>query len=391
MRGSIRQRSEDSPWTVYWFTTDPGTGRRIQHSKGGFRRKEPARPPKGDSAREHLNSIIGTVQDGTWQPDAAFTVAEFLRTHWLPAKRSEGRRPTTLEQYTDVAEAWLIPHIGATAVRSLTPRSVLELQETLKTRGGRGNGPLSDRSVQISVTVLKAATAWAAANGYLQRDPLAGYKRPRGGKSRAKDIWTLAEVRRFLDFTADDRLAAAWRLFVSYGPRRGELAGLRWENVDLATGKLNIAETRVMVDGHPQPSTPKTKAGTREIKLSAEDVELLKAHRVHQLEERLRLGLGRDDKGPVFTTQLGDPVSPDWLSRRFVELAQAAELPRLSVHGLRHTAVSIMRSRGLSAEVIAATVGHSSAIVTLTVYRHLFPEETAVVGETMSAALRGNG
>lgn len=214
--------------------------------------------------------------------------------------------------------------------------------------------------------------------------------------SRVKEVWTVEQARQFLAAVADDRLFAAWSLLVTYGPRRGEIVGLRWPNVHLdGEAYIEITETRVMVDGHAQASEPKTKAGERRIPLTSADVAMLKAHRARQLEDRIKFGLGKDIEGYAFVNAIGEPLSPDWLSRRFVELAETVtlddetKLPKLTVHGLRHTAASVMRSLGLPPEVIAAVLGHSSTTVLFEVYRHLYPRETAVVGEVMGEALRG--
>lgn len=375
-------------WTAYWYSTDGATGKRKQHSKGGYRTKK--------EAQAKLVEVLPALTAGTWRPDSPMTVEQLLREHYLPARKSEGLRPTTLSQYTNASDAWIIPHIGQMAARQLTANNTRKWQDKIAESGGRDGNPLSPRSVQISVMVLKAATAWAMTNGLLQRDPLSGYKRPRAPKSsRVKEVWTVEQVRQFLASVEDDRLFAAWSLLVTYGPRRGEVCGLRWPAVHLDSGFIDINETRIVVDGHPQASKPKTEAGNRHIPLTAADVAMLKAHRTRQLEERIRVGLGRDDEGFVFTNQLGEPLSPDWLSRRFVELAGLVELedgsklPKLSVHGLRHTAASVMRSLGLPPEVIAAVLGHSSTSVLFEVYRHLFPKETAMVGEVMGEALRG--
>lgn len=225
---------------------------------------------------------------------------------------------------------------------------------------------------------------------------LSGYRRPKAAKSsKVKDVWSVEQARGFLELVKDDRLYAAWSLLVTYGLRRGEVAGFRWPHVHFDEKYIEVAETRVMVDGRPQASTPKTAAGERRIPLTDADVAMLKAHRARQLEERMRVGIGRGEDGFVFANEIGEPLSPDWLSRRLVTLAdkvdlgEGAKLPKLTIHGLRHTAASVMRSLGLAPEVIAAVLGHSSTSVLFEVYRHLFPKETAMVGEVMGEALRG--
>jgi integrase len=388
MKGSIGRRGET--WTAYWSTVDPATGKRVQHSHGGFVRAEPARKPKGDSAREHLNSIIGSAQSGEYRRESAMTVKTLLSDHYLPARRSEGLRPTTLDQYSNVVDAWVLPHLGGTLVRRLTPATVLAWQTTLETTGAHGGRPLSPRSVQVCVTVLKAATSWAFTNGYLQRDPLAGYKRPRGGGSRAKSVWTAEQASTFLRLVRGDRLEAAWWLLLTFGLRRGELAGLRWSAVDLDAGVLRVVETLVVVDGHSQPSEPKTNSGRRALSLDSYVLGVLKVHRKAQLEERMKAGSTWIDTGYVFTDELGAPLRPERLSDRFVELAEAAKLPALTIHGLRHTSASLMLSKGVDVATVAGVLGHSSPTTTMDIYRHLYPGETARAGELMTSVLLGN-
>ena len=108
----------------------------------------------------------------------------------------------------------------------------------LRSEGSRlGRGALSDRSVQLAVTVLKTATRWAWEQGYTGRDVLAGYKRPKMAPSdRASSAWTPEEAGRFLAAVAEDRLRAAWWLLLTRGLRRGELLGLRWPDVNISSG-----------------------------------------------------------------------------------------------------------------------------------------------------------
>jgi hypothetical protein len=99
MSSFIRQRG--STHTAYWHTIDPASGARKQHSKGGFKTKK--------AAREHLNSVMGKVQEGSWRPDQPLTVKQLLNDHWFPAKKSQGLRPTSLAQYRNVIDAWIVP------------------------------------------------------------------------------------------------------------------------------------------------------------------------------------------------------------------------------------------------------------------------------------------
>lgn len=241
MKGSTIKRG--NTWTAYWFTTDPATGKRKQHSKGGFRTK--------GAAQEHLNDVLGKVQTGAWAPDKKITVGELL-TEWLAAKRSQGLRATTLAQYQNVIDSWLVPHVGAVQLAKMSPSQAQQLVGVLRAEGSRTSGALSSRSVQLSITVLKAATSWALEAGLVGRDPLAGYRRPRAQTAKgAGAAWTVDEARAFLVAVSDDRLVAAWTLLLTRGLRRGELAGLGWDAVDLEGGSLQITRTACWLEVSP--------------------------------------------------------------------------------------------------------------------------------------------
>jgi len=378
MRGSTIKRGDT--WTAYWSTTDPASGKRRQHSKGGFRTQR--------EAQKHLGGILESVQAGVWKADAKMTVRELLE-QWLAAKASEGVRPATLSLYRMAATKWLTPRIGAVDVRGLTPAMAGKVVDELRGPNGSalGRGHLSDRSVQIAVTVLKASTAWAAATGLIGRDPLVGFKRPRA-TSQTMQAWTGDQARRFLAHVADDRLAVGFALALARGMRRGEIAGLKWEAIDLEAGALLVQTTRIVVDGKAVESAPKTARGRRTVPLDGALIEMLKVHRRRQREERIAAGGAYQNNGWVLADELGAPIYPDTLAERFEKLAGEAGLPRIRFHDTRHTAASLMLADGVPVHIVAGILGHDSAM-TLRTYAHVMPGQAAEAGERLSAALLG--
>jgi len=158
MQGFTRRRNKT--WTAYYTVIDAASGKRRQLSKGGFRIKQ--------DADAHLASVMPAVQSGTYRRDEALTVTELL-TEWLAAKRSEGLKVGTLTMYSDVIDGWLVPNIGGLKVTQLSPKVAGELVAKLRSPTGSrlGRGALSNRSVQLAISVLKAATKWAWESGEL--------------------------------------------------------------------------------------------------------------------------------------------------------------------------------------------------------------------------------
>jgi integrase len=379
MKGFTRKRG--STFTAYWHVTEPSTGTRRQHSKGGFRTKR--------AAQSYLNGIVGKVEDGTWRPDQRLTVAQLLHDHWLPAQKARELRAATISQYQGVIDNWIVPRLGGLKVGSLTPRTVVEYQRAMRSEASvHGRTGLSPRSVQLSVGILKTACKWAVENELLGRNPIGSVRRPRS-QAPAMKVWTVEQSRRFIEATKDDRLGVAWALLLGRGLRRGELCGLRWPAVDLNAGAIHIDETRVIVDGAPTESRAKTDAGRRRVPIDAHLVALLKAHRARQAGEKLVAGGAYEDRGFVVADELGRPYYPGWVTVAFKRAAKAAGLPVIRLHDTRHTAASLMAADGTPIKVISEVLGHASPTITLTIYSHLFPGMTEQATERLSSQLFG--
>jgi hypothetical protein len=166
--GSVRKRGKT--WTAYWFVLG-ADGRRIQRSKGGFRTKR--------EAQACPTTVLGAIHDGSYSEPRRITMSVFLREYWMPAKRSEGRRPSTLASYEMICEHQLIPRIGHILLPHLTPGDIQGCLDELRASGARGCRPLSARSVQYAATVVKMALRYAVSPARLiPRSPADDIKRP---------------------------------------------------------------------------------------------------------------------------------------------------------------------------------------------------------------------
>ena len=195
------------------------------------------------------------------------------------------------------------------------------------------------------------------------------------------------EVGKFLSSARGDRLGTTFRLAALTGMRRGEVLGLRWQDVSLDDARVRVTQTLVMVGGSPQLSVPKTDRSRRSISLDSGTVSALREWRVRQLEERVAYGEGWEENGLVFTREDGAWVRPDWFSRKFHRLAADAELPAIPLHGLRHSAATFHLSAGTPIAVVSQMLGHSSSAVTMDVYSAVLPSMTEAAMEKFADAL----
>ncbi len=381
MKGSIRQRTEGGSFTAYWFTTDPASGKRVQHSKGGLKTR--------GAAQRHLNAVLSKVDEGTWRPDKPLSVRELLVDHWLAAQRARELRPATLAGYEGAIDSWILPRLGGTKVAALTPSVVVEFMTALRSdKSANGRQGLSARTVQLTVGVLKSACAFAVQTEMTARNPIAGVRRPRS-ESKSMRVWTTAEAKAFLEATAHDRLAFAWALLLARGLRRGELCGLKWSAVDLDAGTLRIEATRTIVNGETVPSRPKTAAGLRSISLDAHLISLLRTLKARQAAERLGAGPAYEDNGYLVADELGRPYRPDTISGWFDLRVKETGLPRIRLHDCRHTSASLMLAAGVPVKVVSEMLGHANVSVTLSVYAHVMPGMAEEAGAALSASLLG--
>jgi integrase len=173
--------------------------------------------------------------------------------------------------------------------------------------------------------------------GYLNRNPAALAVKPKQRSAGSVDMrtWTADELRRFLDHVRDDRLFAAWRLAASTGLRRGELLGLRWQDVDLDAGLVSVRQTLTTVGNKVAFGEPKTARGKRNLAIDWVTIGALRSWRTRQAQERLAFGPAWYDTGLVFSREDGSLIHPDTFSFWFDRHVRAADVPRIRFHDLR--------------------------------------------------------
>ena len=202
-------------------------------------------------------------------------------------------------------------------------------------RAGQSPG-LSVSSIRAVHITLSKAPTHAVKKGVLPRNIAKNAETPTA-QATEQEPWTTAELARFLEVTLGDRLYPAWLLALTTGLRRGELAGLRWSDIDLAAGKLTVSVARVVVGYKVLDSGPKTAKGRRTIDVAASVIEALKAHRARQVKERGDWGKPWDVSGLVFTKEDSSQYHPQFLTQRFQSADRRAGVPVLPLHSTRHS------------------------------------------------------
>jgi integrase len=363
MRGFVRKRG--STYTWYFDVPDPVTGKRRQYSKGGFRTKK--------ECQHALNEALSALRTGTFIEPSQQTVAGFLVGEWLPAMRPPRVRPSTWLSYQRNVERHIVPALGHLPLQRLTPPQLTAFYRgLLETRHRRGSGGLAPKTVRNIHGALHAALRDAVRWGYVARNVAVAADLPKSMTPEMR-VWSPEQLRGFLDHVQDDRLYAAWLLLATTGMRRGEVAGLRWVDVDLDAGRVSPRRPRVVVNHQVLVSEPKTAKGRRSIALDPATVAALRDHRRWQLEDRLAVGPGWEDSGLVFTWPDGRPLHPERFSRWFEQHARAAGLPKIRLHDVRHSYATAALAAGIPAKIVSERLGHANIAITMDTYSHVLP------------------
>jgi integrase len=349
--------------------------------KGGFATKR--------EAEKALARALAAVGPGEVADAGQLTVGAYF-DEWL-AGHVPSLKPSTAKSYREVVQWYVKPRIGRVKLVDLNALLIRSLYAELLANGGRRRrAELSPATVAVVHPVLRKALNDAVLWGLLLRSPLLGVKPPRHEppemRARSPD-----EARQFLGAVVDDRLYGLWVLVLATGMRRGELAGLRWGDVDLDAGVLAVRRSRVSVSYLVRESDPKTRSSRRTISLDARMVAVLRAHRRRQLEDRLAWGAAWTDTGYVFTSEDGLAMHPERITVLFGRLVASAGLPKVRLHDLRHTSASLMLAAGVHPKIVSERLGHSSISITLDLYSHVIPGLQAEAAEKLGEMILGDG
>lgn len=339
------------------------------------------------AADDAAAKLHNEVKDHTYvNPTTLPTFAE-VATWWLEGKRDHPA--STVGYWQGHIERHFLPTFGALRVDKVTPR-LIETFRNERRDGTETVGKLARGTTNQLLQTLSAILDYAVGHGYLAHNPTTRVKRVRvdrrpGVKSAVavdpKEVLTAAQAGQLID-------AADVGLYQTYiatslmtGCRSGELLALAWEHIalDAPVPTLRVERSlswkKVPHSGYgtsePVFGPPKSDSSYRTLELAPETITTLKAWK---LRSRFKA-----DSDLVFSNSLGKPLHRAFLHKGLhLALDRCPGLPRVDLHGMRHSFASILIGQlGKSASEVAHLLGHKNADITLKVYTHWFPGESS--------------
>ena len=360
-------------WAFRVDVAAPGEPRK-RHKQGGF--------PTKTAAVEAMTRLQHQRADGTYLEPSKQTLGEYLN-QWLAAR--DDLRDNTRRDYQGSITRHIIPGIGDVPLQSLTS---LKIKGFYQKAAGSGKSGLSSKSIHNIHICLRVALGDAVDDGLIRKNPAdRAHAKP---KDRPEMLtWSGEELATFLTFTAQDRDFPIYQLAAATGMRRGELLGLRWRDVELDSSRLSIRQQvtrKVSTWGFGPPKSEKSK---RSLDVDADTVAILREQRERQLFERRRWDDAyRSDLDLVLCQEDGSPEDPDVVGRRFSRrVGQIKLLPKIGLHGLRHTHATLLLEDGVDVKTVSERLGHDSIQTTLELYAHVTPRMRASAAVRFGALL----
>lgn len=345
MRGTLRERSPGVWQLRVYVGRDPVTGRprqiaRTVHTKN--------RGGKGE-ALAALADFYAEVEAQGLRMGSEHTMGS-LMTAYIARCESLGRKQSTIESY-EMAEKRLTPELRATRLRDLSVEQLdhfywaLELgQATVKQQHG----------VMRAALGQAVAWEWIATNVADRATPVGKVAKVERKPLALADIATMAKR---ADEDGDLVLAATVTVAALTGARRGELAALRWDDIDPVAGTITIDRQLVPGKGGAYLTTPKSSTGARAVHLGVDGLAFLERYR-----DRLRALMDKEPGGYLLTYEGDEPVRPQTMASQLQTLGKRCGLV-VTTHSFRRAAATQLVAAGVDVDSAARRLGHTKEVM----------------------------
>ncbi len=371
--GNIRKR-KDGRWEGrYTAGINPENGKQIFKNVLGKTQaevKEKLKKALADSQRLDL-AKQGKYTVGTWM-DAWFENVAKIKV-----------RPSSHQTYRGYIDNHIKPNIGNIPLEKLTTMELQKLYRKLLTSGRverieaeKQPKGLSAKTVRNINQVISSAMDLAVAQKIILENPTNACSLPRVEHKEMQTI-SAEQLQVFLEEAKRSGVYEMYYIELSTGLRRGELLGLKWEDIDMRQGIIRVRRQISRIDGKIVEAPLKTKNSYRAVTISPQAIEVLKEQKEKTNDEY------------VFPSPNGGPISPDSVNNMLHRVLDRAGIPKVRFHDLRHTFATLALQNGVDIKTVSGMLGHFSAGFTLDTYAHVTTTAQKEAAATMENILAG--
>lgn len=358
---AVRKLDNGKWYAEVYLGTDPITGKKIRKTKTFNKQKD---------AKDWEREIIQSYKTGELNINKSMSVGEYL-DYWYDTYVLANTKYNTQRRYRTLINC-IKDHLGHMPLDELKTPHVDRFYADLKLeKDDKDNRRYSNGTILKVHRLFHQAIEKAIAWNLLIKNPVKYATKPQDD-NRNMEVWNLKQVDYFLENIKDAEIYNVYYptlIAVYTGLRVGEVAALKWENVNLREGSLMVKYNAVEKKGEgvvlEEPKTEKSKDKVMLPDVLTKELKKLKReHKKHKLEHGIDLDF-------VCCWPDGRPLRPTYISKAFKYHVERLNMPYITFHGLRHTHASILFELGASSQEISKRLRHSRVSTTDDIYIHL--------------------
>lgn len=296
----------------------------------------------------------------------------------------------TMQGYQILANTHILPYFDDLEIPLADVNwRILQAYIDEKARNGRvdGKGGLSPRSLRLHKNILNQTLNLAVKNSLILSNPCQFVILPQVVSYESK-FYSTEQLKALFAALEEDPMLPIVKITALYGLRRSELLGLQWDSIDFAARTMTIRHTVAKVQTVVAKDKTKNASSHRIFPLTDETLEIFKAIKKEEAQNRASFGKAYEENAYVFKWPDGRPYSPDYITHKFSKLLKQHNLPHIRFHELRHSCASVLIATGWSLKDVQEWLGHSDIKMTANIYSHLDTTRKRSIASALSDNLR---